>query len=305
MALSSAPSARSATLSGAYAGPANVIGLARFAHWRGARTTVALDYLNDSRWQDIARPSWYLRAWRGYTRRGGQLVLSVPLLVNASRGSFAAGARGTYDRYYRSLGRRLVTDGYGNAILRMGWEFNGTWFRWSLSRTDPAMGPHAFVLYWRHLVDLFRGVHGSHFSFDWTVNPGPGPVPAAGAYPGNAYVDYVGVDVYDRSWNRWGGRILSARGRWHQIADQPHGLNWWLGFARAHGKRISIPEWGLYSNEWANGAGDDPSFIIHMHRWFTQHHPAYQMYFNWDDSELDTPGDPRASQVYRRLFGTF
>ncbi len=294
-------------LSGAYAGPANVRGLTEFGNWRGAPTTVALDYLSDSEWNDIDQPSWTLNAWRRYQKKGGNLVLSVPMLTSAPGGTFTAGAAGTFDRYFTTLGRKMVADGYSGAVLRIGWEFNGNWFPWSLSRSNATDGPKAFIADWRHLVDLFRSIPGSHFRFDWTVNPGPSAsgVPAADAYPGDQYVDYVGVDQYDSSWNWRGGRILGATARWRKIANQRYGLNWWLRFAKAHDKQITVPEWGLNNNTspGSNGAGDDPSFIAHMYNWFKLNEPAYQMYFDYGGSALDTGADPRSSLLYRKLFG--
>ncbi len=297
------PAASLTTLSGAYTGSANVQGLKEFGEWRGAPTSVALDYLGRDGWQDIDQPDWTLTAWRSYEARGGTLVLSVPMLVNYPSGTFAAGATGAYDQHYLALGRRLVADGEGGVILRLGWEFNGTWFPWSL-RAWPPNDAHAFVAYWRHLVSLLRSIPGNHFRFDWTVNSGPSAIPAPEAYPGNAYVDYVGVDVYDSSWNASGSSgLTNPTRRWDQIANRPYGLNWWLRFAESHGKPITLPEWGLNTDAGTDGAGDDPSFIQHMHDWIALNRPSYQVYFDFDASALDTDADPQASAEYRQLFG--
>ena len=192
------------------------------------------------------------------------------------------------------------------AIRCFGWggEFNGTWFPWSLSKTWAPNDPQAFVAYWRHLVDLFRSIPGSNFRFDWTVNPGPSAIPAADAYPGNQYVTYVGVDFYDSSWNASGtGRVMNPTKRWNKLANQRYGLNWWLAFAKSHHKQITLPEWGLNTDQATHGAGDDPSFIEHMYNWIRVNKPAYQMYFDFDGSALNTGADPKSTAEYRKLFG--
>ncbi len=296
-------------LSGAYDGAGNPSGIGQFGTWRGAPATVALDYLGNDSWSDISNPSWLLDSWKPFTSAGGKLVLSVPMLVNSPQGSFADGAAGDYDSYFESLGQQLVADGDNNIVLRMGWEFNGNWFPWSLSSTNPAMSATEFVAYWRHLVDLFRAIPGANFKFDWTVNPGSSAsnVPAADAYPGDAYVDYVGMDVYDASWGSDGGPISDPSARWNQIANQQYGMNWWLAFAQSHGKQVSVPEWGLVTDTTAdpNGAGDDPSFIQDMYDWMKTNQPAYETYFNYSTyDELNTTNDPNASAEYQKLWGS-
>ena len=295
-------------LSGAYDGAGNPSGINQFGTWRGAPASVALDYLGNDSWSDISNPSWLLDSWKPFTSAGGKLVLSVPMLVNSPQGSFADGAAGDYDSYFESLGQQLVADGDNNIVLRMGWEFNGNWFPWSLSSTNPAMSATEFVAYWRHLVDLFRAIPGANFKFDWTVNPGSSAsnVPAADAYPGDAYVDYVGMDVYDASWGSDGGPISDPTARWNQIANQEYGMNWWLAFAQSHGKQVSVPEWGLVTDTTAdpNGAGDDPSFIQDMYNWMKTNQPAYETYFNYSSyDELNTTNDPNASAEYQNLWG--
>jgi hypothetical protein len=45
-----------------------------------------------------------------------------------------------------------------------------------------------------------RAVPGAQFKFDFNPNCGFGQFPAEKAYPGDEYVDYIGVDVYDQPW---------------------------------------------------------------------------------------------------------
>ena len=212
---------------------------------------------------------WLLNDWKRFTSSGGRLVLGVPMLVDGG-GNLADGAAGDYDRYFRELAQKLVAAGDGAATIRLGWEFNGRWFPWRVSpRAGNPDDAREFVADWRHIVILMRSASGSHFKFDWTVNDGSSDINPTTAYPGDAYVDFVGVDAYDEGWANNGGRIADPSLRWNQIARQQYGLNYWAAFARSHGKRLSVPEWGLVTNS-PNGGGDDPTYIRHMYQWLKQ-----------------------------------
>ncbi len=109
-----------------------------------------------------------------------------------------------------------------------------------------------------------RSVPGQHFEFDWCPTLGKASVAPDRAYPGDAYVDYVGADVYDNSW------IADYRdpvARWNDFVTQPYGLQWQSDFATAHGKPMTFPEWGLSTRSDGHGGGDDPYFIQQMYDW--------------------------------------
>ena len=294
------------SLSGAYVGGGNASALTTFANWRGSSATVALDYLGFDSWSEISNPDWLLQSWQGFHNSGGQLVLSVPMLVSDGSPTFAAGAAGAYDSYFETLGNDLVASGYSSAVIRLGWEFNDNAFPWAIQAGSTTMGPTAFIADWRHIVDLMRSISGSHFKFDWTVNNGPssgGNAPAEDAYPGDDYVDYIGDDVYDVGWAADGGPINDPATRWQQIVDQTYGLNWWAAFAQAHNKPITLPEWGLQTTPGWSGGGDDPYFIQAMHTWIQTNHPAYETYFDYAGSALTSQNAPQSAALYQTLWG--
>ncbi|WP_344931449.1 hypothetical protein, partial [Actinoplanes nipponensis] len=123
------------------------------------------------------------------------------------------------------------------------------------------------------------------------------------AYPGDEYVDIIGVDTYD-SWVDW---------NW-ALNDPEQGMNAWLAFARRHGKKLSFPEWGLYTTtyedgEAAPGHGDQPGYIQHMYDFFRQNAAdiAYEAYFGNDGNDgrnsLWNPVNmPLASAKYQALY---
>ena len=55
-----------------------------------------------------------------------------------SGGSLAGAASGAYDEHFAALARNLVAGGLGGAGIRLGWEFNGSWYRWSVRSAGDA-----------------------------------------------------------------------------------------------------------------------------------------------------------------------
>jgi beta-mannanase len=222
----------------------------------------------------------------------------------ATGGSLADAASGAYDQHFAVLAQNLIAAGLGSATIRLGWEFNGSWYRWSV--TTPASAAD-FAQAWRGIVGAMRGVPGANFSFDWapTLSAG-GPDPAL-AYPGDAYVSDIGLDVYD--WNESPGAGPVAR--WSALVDNGYGLAWQANFAAAHGKPIAFPEWGLSDNQYSPtvSGGDDAMFVQNMYAWFAGHHVAFENYFDSDTSYglsygLNTGNGlfPAASALYQRLY---
>lgn len=262
-----------------YQGPGDPAGVAAFGTWLGRRPARVVDFLDHRRgWAGIENPAWMTQAWAGSPYK---LLISVPLLP-AGTGTLQQGAAGAYNGSFDKLGRALVSAGRGDSILRLGWEFNGNWMPWQ-ARNDPA----AYAAYWRQVVNTMRAVPGQAFKFDWC--PNLGWEISESSYPGDAYVDYIGLDVYDPQGN-WGGT-------WATVQTYAWGLNWHRDFARAHGKPMTFPEWGLWNQ-------DNAAFIDSMAAWIKQNNVAYHSYFDADVSarhQLDH--FPQARARFQALFG--
>jgi hypothetical protein len=290
---------------GDFAGSGDTQGLANFASITGTHPVLASDYLlRTSGWDGMdgggGSEDWMLGQWRN---SGYRLVLGVPILPGGSGGTLAAGAAGAYNAYFAILAQTLVTDGAANAILRLGWEFNGTWYPWSVASNADAQN---FASFWRQIVTTMRTVPGQQFKFLWNPNGGgPSSWNLELAYPGSAYVDYIGTDIYDQYW----GSSPTPQASWDTAVNQTWGLNWLVSFAAAQGRAIAIPEWSVDFRSDGHGMGDDPNFINQFANWIAANNVAFTCIFSYNDTAGGQDNDitdgrfPNALAAFRADFG--
>ncbi len=268
------------TLLGDYAGSGDPSALGNFASITGTHPVLASDYLlRTSGWDAMdgagGSEDWMLDQWRN---SGYRLVLGVPILPGGSGGTLAEGAAGDYNQYFTILAQTLVNDGASNAILRLGWEFNGSWYPWSVANNTDAQN---FAEFWRQIVDTMRAVPGQQFKFLWNPNGGGSSSwNLELAYPGSAYVDYIGTDVYDEYW----GSPFTPQASWSNAVTQTWGLNWLTTFAAAQGRPIAIPEWSVDFRSDGYGLGDDPTFINQFANWIAANNVAFTCIFSYNDT---------------------
>jgi hypothetical protein len=236
--------------SGVYLPNTTQAGVAAFGTWRGAPVKVATVWPNRSSWSDITNPAWLYQRWQGAPQT---LAIGMAMLPENVPGvSLQACANGSYNSYWTQFGTNISAYGLGKSIIRLGWEFNGNWYVWQASN------PTAFAACWRQIVTSARTT-APNLQWDWNVNRGVSSALADPtlAYPGDAYVDSVGVDSYDM----WPPATTSAN--WNVQLNGPQGLNYWLAFAKAHGKKFAVPEWGNIITGGSAG-GDDPAYVNDM-----------------------------------------
>lgn len=268
---------------------------ARFGAWRGAPIRAVTDFLGGSTWQSIADTSWTRGRWSGVR---AHFVWSMFLLPTKDRGTLRDVAAGKYDWAFRSAGRGLVKAGYARSTIRLGWENSGTWYRWAMYA--PGNTPALYAAANRHVVTVLRQTPGQRFTFDWNI--GESGKDPRGGYPGDAYVTYITGDFYDNQPGK------DRRAAWRVKQSGKYGLDWMAWFAGVHHKRLGVPEWGLRyrcTGPWQGR--DDPEFIRQYRAWFLHHRPAYEAYFNDDDSPCQRsamlPGPfPRAAALYRTMW---
>jgi hypothetical protein len=280
-------------------------GVLNFGTWRNKPVQVVTAFTGGMTWAGITgiTSQGQTKYWDG---TGFHVSWSMPLIPADGSDTLENAAAGKDNAYYTTVAQQLVAGGESTATLRLGWEAGGAWFTWG-GYTDPA----AYVGAFRQAVTAMRAVPGAHFTFDW--NYALASIDPTTLYPGDAYVDYIGADIYDRSY-AWQYPATDHVSVWNALLTEKWGMNWLASFATTHAKRITIPEWGVTQRCDKSGGGDDPSFIQNMQAWIASHDVAYETYSNGDNSSCEllalenggvtTAAFPTAAASYISLFGS-
>lgn len=113
---------------------------------------------------------------------------------------------GMYDAYLHQWAKDAKADGR-RFLLRMAHEANGGWYIWNYAGSVPAT---KFADMWKHVHDIFTAEGATNVKWVFCPNSvGTGIVDFTNAYPGDAYVDYVGLDSYN----------FFTNGSWHTFSD--------------------------------------------------------------------------------------
>ena len=216
---------------------------------------------------------------------------------------------------YRAAAAKLAANGYDDAIIRLGWEFDNPSSRW-----HAGADPTRFKAAWRVVQGIFREVSPNfRFDYNYVRVAAKNPI-IEQAYPGDAYVDIIGVDAYDSGYTGPGGVPAGQTSGWadpQKVWDlgQLPMLEAHAAFARAHGKPVSFPEWALSSggiSKVGKSGGDNPTYIRNMHAWFAKMAApggpglAYHSYFQQSDSPDGAHGlenFPVSREVFKGLYG--
>ena len=239
-------------------------------------------------------------AWEAADPTGRTVIDTQDLIPHslASDSSWMAEcAKGNFNSYATQFAKNMVAAGLGNSVIRLAHEMNGNWYDDSLG-TDQTKW-NLWDQCWQQEVTAMRAASGAHFLFDWNVNANYQDFPLSDIYPGDAYVDIIGVDFYDNT-----GLTIPAvgqPGRFAALAAEPDGLNAVEAFAVAHSKPLSIPEWGTVSTQ-----GDDGAYVTAIGNFVATHDVAYQSWFNPGIDTilpLDPSKAPLSTAAYIAAFG--
>lgn len=162
--------------------PKDLSSVRRFAAEVGRTPTLLEYYLG---WGDALQADQTLAIWGN-----GQLPY---IAWEPYRATMAQIADGSQDAYIVSTAQTLRALNIPVAIS-LGHEMNGGWYPWGTRATSAA----DFVRAWRHVHDLFQDQGVSTVIWVWSpniVNPVPN-VALKPYYPGDGYVDWVGVVGY-------------------------------------------------------------------------------------------------------------
>lgn len=123
-------------------------------------------------------------------------------------------ANGEYDAYFSNWADRLKTflsgpDGvYGTSddrrvYIRLGHEMNGDWYPWGAAMGNNS--PSDYVNMWKHVKNILdsKKLDANHVQWVWCViNVDIGGYSAESFYPGDDYVNWIGIDGYN-----WGNSL--------------------------------------------------------------------------------------------------
>lgn len=143
-----------------------------------------------------ARNADFLLSWEPWNPANGadQPTYSLQNIVN-----------GNFDTYIANFA--LSIKAYGSPIfLRFAHEFNGDWYPWGTDQTNQGdyttkNTPALYVSAWQHVWNIFNTNGVTNVKWVWCPNAwhdqsSTGAVTSA-SYPGDSYVDYVGIDFYN------------------------------------------------------------------------------------------------------------
>jgi beta-mannanase len=153
---------------------------------------------------------------------------------------------GTQDDYISSFAQQ-VKNYNSPVLLRFAHEMNGNWYPWGNR-------PAEYVNAYRKVVDVFRENGVDNVRFVWCINSDNVPYTpienSAQYYPGNAYVDYIGIDGFNFGTSQ-------SSSEWRNFA-QIFLPSYSFVESRYPGKPIFIAEtasseFGGNKSEWING----------------------------------------------------
>jgi hypothetical protein len=263
--------------------------------YRGRPCDVALGYTWRQSWSEWDDPGagGFWSQWAGWT---GTVVVAQPLFPEDGTSTvdgYNALASGAYDQHWINFGRNMVSAGRANSPVRLGWEADGDWYVWGIR--GKGVSEDTFKAGFRRAAMALRQGN-PQVKIDLTLE---GQV-LGDMWPGDDVVDIVGQDYYD---------MWQHRGDFETMANAPEGIRTAANFARAHGKKLGVGEWGVVSQS-PYGGGDDPAFVQGMWNTFTANRDimAYEMYFTDSGegnvkSSLSNPDqNPQASARYQQLW---
>jgi hypothetical protein len=119
------------------------------------------------------------------------------LLVSWAGTTWAQITGGSSDKLIASAAKRLAA--YDKPLLlRWGWEMNGNWFAWDGTHNGKKTAGYAKC--WQRMRKIFKDEGADKVSWVWSPNWNSGPDVSWNQYehyyPGDDYVDWVGVSAY-------------------------------------------------------------------------------------------------------------
>lgn len=245
-----------------------------FGRWRGRDLDVRVVYVQHDSFSRM-----YAQLRNAFFKNNCQqtplCVVSTAMLTRDKWGQFRQCAAGAFDSNHREVAN-LIASARRGAIIRLGWEANSRGDHpWKIG-TESNIAPYKEC--YRRLARIYRG---AGLRTEWSVAKG-GAVDAYSTYPGNDVVDFWGLHYYDSG------------------KEPKQEIGAWLAKAREHGKKLNVPEWGIWKH------GDNAAYIERMNTFFRANaaHIGYESYFNKNSEHELYPSTKwsKARAAYARLW---
>ena len=175
---------------------------------------------------------------------------------------------GVFDEYIKQYARSIVR--FGKPVfIRPGHEMSNAWYPWSMQHGN---SPESYRAFWRHVVTIFREQGARNAAFVW--NPyTPGDTVC---YPGNEWVDWVGLDIFNFG-------TLAENGGWMDFYTITKIL---YDAIRGYGKPVIIAEVGC-----ADAGGNKTIWFRDMfHYLAVKNFPLVKALVLFDTPHATTPG---------------
>ncbi len=162
----------------------------------------------------------FVDQWPGRLADQAQSRGVVPVITwmpanfsHPSKYSSQAVASGTYDSYIQAWAQSAKDWGHP-FLLRFGHEMNGSWYPWGTGPGNKNGNTAAdFVAEWKHVHDIFTSVGATNAIWVWSPSALQPKAPSiVDNYPGDAYVDWTGLDGYNHG-------VLFKNSHWESFTD--------------------------------------------------------------------------------------
>jgi endoglucanase len=177
----------------------SIAAIEKFKMDYGKRPAVVLVFLDWGQYPDEA-------VIRDVYNSGSMLMVTwEPWNAEDKKGiDFPALLAGKDDAYIREFALKLKSI-ERPVFLRFAHEMNGDWYPWSGMK----IGEEVYAEMFRHIWDVFdeAGVRNVRWVFSINTENVPPQNKYTDCYPGDRYVDYIGLDGYNwgstKDWSRW------------------------------------------------------------------------------------------------------
>lgn len=280
-----------------------------YEHWLDRQVHIEDSFVGSNSGAEYTdNPGWLLDDPEGFANHGsGRRECWDFKLKNL--GSLEEGANGDLNHYFQQFGETLVERNMGDSFIRPAAEFD----LWHTIHPETEREARLFGEYLQQIAEVLYAIDGGNFEMVW--NPANeidwrSDAYIEGCWPGVEYVDYVGMDIYDRTWaGPYDETPITHKDRkaaWER--DHKPLLDWLSGFAKSHGDLpICFPEWGCWARSDSDKAGgDNPYFVRRMYDWMNENNVAWHVYFEVLNKHALYPKNtqlPNASAKFEQLFG--